>query len=299
MSEMKRINQLHDRAWMIDILAEVLGSLLTAVAIYCFAIPAGFPLTGFSGLALILYRLAGLPIGWMTLLLNIPVALLCFKLIGRGFFLRSLRCMLLSSLAVDYIAPLLPQYAGSRLIAAICTGIIGGVGYAIIYLRNSSTGGSDFIVMAVKARFPHVRLGTAIFCADALIILVGGIIFRDFDGVIYGLIVNYLYAIVADKLLYGMNAGKLAVIVTDFGKEVSAEIDRRCERGATILPASGAYTDLPRDVVLCACSNREMVNVERAVAEADPNAFTIILESNEVLGNGFHAVHVAESEQNN
>ena len=277
-------------------MAEVVGSLLTAAAIYCFAVPAGFPLTGFSGLALILYRLADLPIGWMTLILNIPVALLCYKLIGKGFFLRSLRCMLMSSLAVDYLAPLLPQYTGTRLIAAICTGIIGGIGYAMIYLRNSSTGGTDFIVMAVKARWPHVKLGTAIFCADALIILAGGIIFRDFDGVIYGLIVNYLYAIVADRLLYGMNAGKLAVIVTDFGKEVTSQIDSSCGRGTTILPAAGGYTDIRRDVVLCACSNREMVNVERAVKQADPQAFTIILDSSEVLGNGFRTVKVAEPE---
>ena len=177
-------------SWRRDSLIELCGSALTGVAIYNFAVPAGFPMTGFSGLALILYRLFGLPIGVMTIVLNVPVAILCYRLLGRQFFFKSLRCMVLSSLFIDYVAPLLPLYTGTRLLASICTGVIGGIGYAMIYLCNSSTGGSDFIVMAVKAVRPYVQLGRIIFITDAIIIGLGGIIFRDFDGVIYGLIID-------------------------------------------------------------------------------------------------------------
>ena len=283
--------------WLRDTAVELIGSALTGIAIYNFAVPAAFPMTGFSGLALILYRLFSLPIGVMTIVLNIPVAILCFRLLGRQFFFKSLRCMVFSSLFIDYVAPLLPMYAGGRLLAAICTGVIGGIGYAMIYLTNSSTGGSDFVVMAIKAERPYVQLGRIIFFTDAVIIGLGGIIFRDFDGVIYGLIIDYIYAIVTDKLMYGMNAGKLALVVTDHGKAAADKIDELCGRGATIIEAKGAYRGDRRDVVMCACSTKEMLTVERAVRLVDPNAFTVILESNEVLGEGFRSFRVAQKQE--
>ena len=283
--------------WLRDTAVELIGSVLTGIAIYNFAVPAAFPMTGFSGLALILYRLFSLPIGVMTIVLNIPVAILCYRLLGRQFFFKSLRCMVLSSLFIDYVAPLLPLYTGGRLLAAICTGVIGGLGYAMIYITNSSTGGSDFIVMAVKAVRPYVQLGKIIFITDAVIIGLGGLIFKDFDGVIYGLIIDYIYAIVTDKLMYGMNAGKLALVVTDYGKAAADKIDELCGRGATIIEARGAFRGDPRQMVMCACSTKEMLTVERAVRLIDPNAFTVILESNEVLGEGFKSFRVAEKQE--
>ena len=288
------MEKLFGKNWLTDTLTEILGSALTGIAIYNFAVPAAFPMTGFSGLALILYRLWGLPIGAMTVLLNIPVALLCCRLLGRSFFLRSLRCMVLSSLFVDYVAPLLPLYTGARYLAAICTGVLGGIGYALIYLRNSSTGGSDFVVMAVKAVRPHLELGKIIFATDAAIVALGGVIFRDFDGVIYGLIIDYIYARVTDRLMYGTNAGKLALVVTDCGQSVADKIDEVCQRGSTILPARGGYRGNSRDVVMCACSNKDMIGVERAVKAVDPASFTVILESNAVMGEGFRYFQVAE-----
>ena len=291
---MKRI---FGESWIPDTLTEIVGSILTGVAIYNFAVPARFPMTGFSGLALILYRLFGAPIGVMTIVLNIPVALICYRLLGRQFFFRSLRCMVLSSLFIDYAAPLLPLYTGDRLLASICTGVLGGLGYAMIYMRSSSTGGSDFIVMAVKAVRPHVQLGKIIFITDAVIIGLGGLIFRDFDGVIYGLIIDYIYAIVTDKIMYGMNAGKLALVVTDHGKAAADKIDELCGRGATIIEARGAFRGDPRQMVMCACSTKEMLTVERAVKLVDPNAFTVILESNEVVGEGFKTFRVAEKQE--
>ena len=107
---------------------ELLGSLLIAIGIYNFALHANFPMTGFSGISIILYRLFDLPVGATTIVLNIPVALICYRLLGKGFFFRSLRCMVISSLMIDFIGPLLPVYQGSRLLAAICTGVFGGFG---------------------------------------------------------------------------------------------------------------------------------------------------------------------------
>ena len=283
--------------WAMDTLYEVAGSLLAAVAVYNFAVNAKFPMTGFTGLSMILYRLFNLPIGVTHILLNIPVAILCYKLIGRQFFARSIFSMVISSLFIDYLAPLFPVYEGERFLSALCTGVIGGIGYALIYSRNSSTGGSDFIVMAVKAKHQHLKLGTILFVIDFIVVTAGGILFKDFDGVIYGLLINYMYAMIADRVLYGMNAGKFAVIVTDFGDAVAKKIDEVCSRGTTLISGMGGYKRDHRDIVLCACATKEMVIVEEAVKEVDPKAFTVILESNEVLGEGFNMVSVAKSEK--
>ena len=265
---------------------ELLGSVFIAVGIYNFAVASHFPMTGFSGIALILNRLFQLPIGISIIVLNIPVAILCFRLLGRQFFLRSLRAMVISSVMIDYLAPLFPVYEGNRMLSAICTGVLGGLGYAIIYMQNSSTGGTDFIIMAVKALKPYLSLGKIAFLSDVGIILLGGIIFRDIDGIIYGMIINFLFAIVVDKVVYGINAGKMTLIVTEHGQKVTEVIDECCGRGSTILKGAGGYRMDEKQVVMCACNNKQMYFVQKMVKEADPEAFIIVLESNEVHGVG-------------
>lgn len=283
-------NKFHEL--IIQLLWELGGSVLIAIGIYNFAVQAAFPMTGFSGISIILYQLFNIPIGLSTILMNIPLAAICYKLLGRKFFISSLRCMLISSVVIDYVAPLFPVYTGSRLLAALCTGIFAGAGYALIYTRNSSTGGSDFIIMAVKALKPHLSVGKIAFCSDILIILVGGILFKDVDGIIYGMIVNYIIAIVADKIMYGMNSGKMTLIVTEQGQKVCQVIDDCCQRGSTILHAEGGYQGDKKQVVMCACSNKEMYAVQQAVKDIDPQSFMIVLESNEVHGEGFKMVQI-------
>ncbi len=273
---------------------EMIGSILIAIGVYNFAVHAEFPMTGFSGISIILYRLWSIPIGFSTILLNIPVAILCWKLLGKGFFLRSVRCTIISSVIMDYIAPLFPMYEGSRLLAALCTGVFAGLGYSLIYMQNSSTGGADFIIMAVKALRPHMGVGRISFVIDAVIIVLGTMVFQDVDGIIYGMIVSFLLATVIDKVMYGMNAGKMALIVTDDGKKICDVIEDCCQRGSTILKAQGGYQQEEREVVMCACNNKEMYLVQQAVKEADPASFMIVLESNEVHGEGFRTIQVGE-----
>lgn len=277
---------------------ELIGSIMIAAAIYNFAVQAEFPLTGFSGISLILYRLFQIPIGLSTIVMNIPVAILCYRLLGKNFFISSVRCMIVSSLLIDYVAPLFPVYTGSRLLAALCTGVIAGIGYALIYMQNSSTGGADFITMAVKAKFPYLSLGNIIFVSDVIIIALGSLLFQDIDGIIYGMIVSYLYAVAVDKMMYGMNAGKMTLIVTDQGEKICQVIDQCCGRGSTILHAQGGYKGDTRQVVMCACNTREMYLVQKTVKAADPSSFLIVLESHEVHGEGFHPVTIGEPVDN-
>lgn len=275
---------------------EVVGSAFIAGGIYNFAVQAGFPMTGFSGISIILYQLFGVPIGFSTILLNIPVAILCYRLLGRHFFFSSLRCMLISSLMIDYVAPLFPVYSGDRLLAALCTGVFAGLGYAVIYMQNSSTGGSDFIIMAVKNLKPYWSVGKISFVTDVIIILLGGFLLRDVDGIIYGMIVSFLLAIVVDKLMYGINSGKMTLVVTEHGKEICDVIDSCCGRGSTILQGQGGYRCDNKQIVMCVCNNKEMYLLQHAIKEADPASFMIILESNEVHGEGFRTIRIGEGE---
>lgn len=273
---------------------ETVGSLLVAIGIYNFAVNSKFPMTGFTGMAIILYRLFDLPIGLTTVILNIPVAILCYKLLGRKFFFRSIRCILISSFMIDVLAPMLPVYQGDRMLSAICTGVIAGFGYALIYMQNSSTGGADFIIMSVKALKPHISVGKIAFLSDIGIILAGGIIFHDIDGIIYGMIINFFFAIVVDKVMYGINAGKMTLIVTTKTDEVIQAIEECSGRGSTIIKAMGGYKKEEKDIIMCACNNKQMYLVQKIVKEIDEQSFIIILESNEVHGEGFKPVVIGE-----
>jgi uncharacterized membrane-anchored protein YitT (DUF2179 family) len=270
-----------------DIFVDILGGILAGVGIYSFAASAGFPLAGISGIALIFYRLFGVPIGLGTILLNIPIVLFSYKVLGRRFLLRSLQSIVISSLVLDYVVPFLPVYDGNQMLAAICTGVFSGLGYAVIFMNHSSTGGMDFVSVAIRKKHPYLSLGRIIFVLDVLVVLLGGLVFKDVDATIYGLIITYLLSAVIDKMMYGIDTGKMTLIVTDKGRDVAACIDQYAGRGSTIWKGSGAYSGQDKDVVMCACNNKQMYEIRKKVKEIDGKAFTIIMESNEVVGEGF------------
>lgn len=287
------MNTLHSKIWYakkwsIDILIDILGGIFIALGTYNFAAAAEFPMVGVNGIALIFYQLWGLPIGRTAMLLNIPIAVFCFKVLGRRFFLRSVRTILITSFLMDYAAPLFPVYEGDRMLAAICTGILSGLGFALIYMRDSSTGGADFIILSLKALHPHLTIGKISFAMDAVIVLLGVmIVSKDIDSLIYGIIISFLLSTMVDKVMYGISAGKLTLIVTEHSREVAEKIDQATGRGATFLKAQGSYSGEDKDVVMCACNNKQMYGIRSVVKEIDPDSFIIIMESNEVLGEGF------------
>lgn len=271
-----------------DILIDIVGGILIAIGVYNFAAAAKFPMVGFNGIALIFYHLFGFPIGTTALLMNIPVAIFCFRILGKKFMLRSLRTIIITSVIMDVIAPLFPVYEGDRLLAAICCGVLSGLGYAMIYMRESSTGGADFIMMSIKAKHPHFSLGNIVFTTDTIIVLLGTVIVsRDVDSLIYGMIISYLLTMVMDKVMYGIDEGKVALIVTEHGQEVCNRIDEILGRGSTILKGMGSYSKLEKDVVMCACNNKQMYGIRKLIKEVDKKSFLVIMESNEVVGEGF------------
>ena len=276
---------------------EVLGCFISALGTYSFAVVAQVPVTGVAGIGAILYHLWGLPIGMTNIMLNIPIVLVCFRLLGRGFFLRSVRCMVLFAFFTDFVLPALPVYSGDRLLAAVCGGVVMGIGDALIYMQNSSTGGLDFVTMAIKVKHPHMPFGNLTFGAAMAVIIANGLVFRDVDAIIYGILLNFLASTVINKMMFGFNSCMLAMIVTEDGPAVCAAIDEAVDRGSTILKAYGGYKQERRDVVLCACSSKQLYEIEKLVKRMDPASFTIMLQANEVQGEGFRRLVLGKGEE--
>ncbi len=274
----------------IDLLCDLAGAILFNIGIYNFAVNAEFAPVGVSGIALILRYLFGLPMGITSIVLNIPIVLVSYRLLGRGFLLRSMKSMIIFALVLDYVVPYLPVYQGNPLYASACTGIFSGLGLTIVYLRNCSTGGTDFLVMAIRKIFPHLTIGQISLVVDAVVIIAGGLVFRNLDAVILGMLSTIVTTMVIDKIMYGLGAGKLVFVVTAHAEEAAQRIEENTGRGCTFLQGQGSYSLDEKKVIMCACNNSQVVPIRRAIHETDKEAFLIITDSNEVYGEGFKAI---------
>lgn len=284
---MRRREATHIRRIMGDVVYNIAGSILYAAGIYTFAGNAGFAPGGVSGLALIADYLWGFPVGTVTLILNIPLVIISYRAVGKRLLIKSAVTMVISSLFLDLVFPLFPMYAGDRMIAALSSGAFIGAGMALFYIRGSSSGGIDFLALAIKKKKPHITIGVITLLIDLVVILLGWPVFGDVDAVLYGILATVVSTVVIDKILYGTGAGTLAVIITEKGKETAEQISEMAGRGVTSLKAVGTYTGTNREVLLCACSKAEAYLVKTAVEQADRGAFFMFTETSEVFGEGF------------
>lgn len=186
----------------LDLLADIVGSFLISIGIYNFATASGFPVTGVSGIAQVLYFYFGLPIGSMTTLLNLPIILICGRVLGVKFMAKSFKTLLIANFFMDVIAPLFPIYKGELILSSICMGLFAGLGYALIFLRDSSTGGLDFVTLTIHALKPQLSLGKIITVVDCAVLLICGLLMGgEVDKIIYGLLAICIAAIVVDKVM--------------------------------------------------------------------------------------------------
>ena len=270
-----------------DTLYDVVGTALFALGFYTFAEKGGFAPGGLTGIAMIIRHFTHAPLGTLTLLLNLPIVLCTVRLLGWRFYGKSIRTILISTVMFDLVFPLFPVYEGSQLLSALFTGVCSGAGLGIIYMRGSSTGGTDFVIAAVKKVRPHLSFGQVTLVLDGMVILAGAIAFGSVDSVLYGLVAVFAATVVMDKIIYGAGSGKLIIAVTNHGAAAAKAISDAVERGSTLAPATGAYTGIAREMLYCACSNSEVFLVRRAITRVDPGAIVMICEAAEVFGEGF------------
>lgn len=275
------------RVWAMNFLVDCISGALYAIGIDTFAKMAGFAPGGLSGLALIVNHLWGLPIGLTVLVLNVPLMLISYRFLGFRFLKKTLGSMIVCTLFLDVVFVRVPPYTGNRLLAALYSGVFLGLALALLYRRGSSSGGTDFLTLSIKARHPHLSVGAVTMTIDVIIILLGWPVFGSVDAVLYGLIATAATSLVIDKALRGAGAGRLILVITAKGPLVARHINQACGRGSTMCPAVGCYTGEARQILFCACSRVEAYKIRTAVHHIDTEAFVMIADTNEVFGNGF------------
>ena len=276
-----------------DLLYDIIGSILYAAGIYTFAATASFAPGGITGIAMIInHYLPFLRIGILTLIINIPVAVICYRLLGRVFFFKSIKTMLISAFFMDMIFPLLPQFDATAspvnpLLAALFAGALSGIGLAIIYMPGSSTGGTDFIIMSIRKLKPHLSIGTISLAVDGTVILAGGFVFGNINAVLYGVLMTIVSTTLIDKVMYGTGTRRMLLVISDKAKEIADAIMDETERGATLADVRGAYTGKPHQMLMCVCSKVEVFQARRIISRIDPGAITMLTTVDEAYGEGF------------
>lgn len=165
---------------------DLAASFLLGVSIVVFAVRANFAPGGVSGLAVIANYLTGAQIGLMTILINIPIVLFTFRRLGPAFFLHSVKTTLINAFFIDYVVCHIPAYTGSRMIAAILSGVCAGAAYSLVFNMGSSTGGTDFIIAAIRRVKPNLSLGMLALFIDSAVILASVFVFGEVQAFVYG-----------------------------------------------------------------------------------------------------------------
>lgn len=265
----------------------IIGDILFALGFNLFLEPNGLNAGGLSGLAMVLVHVLKFgTVGIVTAVVNLPLFIIGGKKLGKKFFFGSLLGMAVLSLAIDLLA-LLPKPETDPLIAALYGGVIGGVGLGIVFAGGASTGGSDIVVRLLKLRYRHIPIGIINICFDMCVAALTGLVFQDLSRALYSGVAIFITGNVVDAVVYRFDYSKVALIISPHYEEVAKAITTRLDRGATYLHGQGVYKGNDTKVVLTAVKKQQLPELKSLVSEIDPNAFVIVQEAHQVLGDGF------------
>ena len=275
-----------------DYLLILLGAFLQALSMRLFLVPASLVSGGISGIAQILHYTVGWPIGLVVLLGNIPLFIVGWRYLGGPRF--ALRTML-SIAAFSIFTDLLISLTGSSpitsdiLLNTLYGGMLLGVGLGIVYLGRGTSGGTDILGRVLNRRL-GISISMAYLLTDSFAVLLAGFFF-GWEKALYGLFMIYLSGVAADTTSQGSSVIRSAFIITDETEKVILAIQDQLDRGATIISAKGGYTGKDRPIVYCVVTAAEVVRLKAIVHECDPDAFMVVGQANEALGEGFKPLH--------
>ena len=264
-----------------------LGAVIYALAFDWFVAPNQIAMGGVTGLAQIVNALVPvLPVGVLSILVNVPLFLAGWRLLGGRLLVSSLYAMAVSSLAIDVIAWMHTFPPMDPILATLYGGAGMGVGLGLVFSQGATTGGTDIIGKLLKLKFPWLPIGELVMIQDMVVVILAAVVFGTVNAALYGLIQMYLLSKVMDMILYGWDTSRVAYIITDRWEEtVQGLLDMN--RGVTLLQGKGAYTGAEKQVLLVAFRQREIVPIKRMLREIDPKAFFIVCDAHEILGEGF------------
>lgn len=265
----------------------MVGCAMFAVGFNMFLEPANLNAGGVAGLAMVFGHLFNFSAtGMITALINIPLFLIAGFRIGKKFFAGSLVGSVFISLFIDVLA-YLPKLQLDPLIGALYGGVIAGLGLGLVFASGMSTGGSDIVVRLLKKKWAYMPIGIITIMFDAVVAVLTGIVYQDITRALYSGITIFITGQVIDAVVYRFDYSKVAWIITRKYDEVAHMIGTRLQRGVTLLKGEGAYSRRETKVILTAVKKQQIAELKEYVVEIDPDAFIIVQEAHQVLGDGF------------
>lgn len=274
-------------AWLLI----VVGTGLMAFGIKCIFDPIGLVTGGFTGIAIIIkgltgqIREGGIPLWFTNLALNVPVFLVALRIKGKRFIGRTAVATVLLSVWL-YVIPEVDLISGDFALAAVFGGVMSGVGIGMIFLARATTGGTDMVAALIQHRLKHYSIAQIMQILDGIIVLLGLYLFGLKPG-LYAIVAIFITAKISDALMEGFKFSKAAFIITDKSDQVAETIMARLNRGVTGLAAKGMYSGEEKCMLYCVVSKKQIVEVKELVLQIDRNAFVIVTDAREVLGEGF------------
>ena len=281
------MNATNMREYVVKYALVALGSALFAAGFQFFLYPNSIIVGGVSGIAMIINYLVGLPVGIMTIVLNIPLFIIAWKHFGGKFIISSLVGMLLSSVLVDVLAVIDYSPTDDMLLACLIGGAIKGLGLGLIYYAGATTGGTDIIAKFVRLRFPYINFGTIVLLTDAVIIIAFAAIFGRVEAAMYAVIAMFVVSKVIDLVLYGIDNSSVCYIISENSEQLVKDITDKLHRGVTILSGEGAYSHKDKQVLLCVIKRTQIADIRKIIRNIDENAFFIVSDAKNVFGKGF------------
>lgn len=274
---------------LIDFLFFLLGSFIFAVAINMFSSPNNIIPAGITGISTMINYLFGFPIGIVTIILNIPLFIWGIVEMGYSSILKTIIATIMSSVAIDLTKPFLPQYKGDLILACIATGVISGLGLALIFMRGGTTGGTDLIAALVVKHIRFISIGKVILIADIVIVAISIFVYKSFESPMYAIIVIFVSTKIIDGVLYGIDrgSGKVMFIISKKNKEISQKILSDIGRGVTAIKSRGVYSNTEDEMLLCAVNRHQVYKIYDIIRSIDSNAFVIVGGMGEIWGEGF------------
>ena len=269
----------------------IVGSFIFGAGFSIFLDPNGLNAGGISGLAAVLVELVNpngtipfLTVGLLTIVINLPLFAIGGLRIGKRFFFGSLLGLSLSSFVMDNIHFVVET---EPLMAAIYGGAITGFGIGMVFLAGASTGGADIVVRLVKLKAKSTNIGQIAMTFDMFVVVLTGLVFGNISNALYTGITVFICGKVLDAVVYGFDNTKMAMIITSEYEEVAKQISDKLGRGATYLYSQGTYSLRDSKVVLVAIYPKQIAELKDLIIAVDPNAFVILQEAHQVLGDGF------------
>jgi len=283
----------------VDYVVIFFGCLLVAIGLDLFLIPNRITAGGISGVSTILFHLFGLPVGMTMLFFNAILFVVAIMILGKEFGFRSCITSVLLSVQIDALFFLMPVLGvptevvekgitQNILLCTIFGDIICGAGMAMVFMRNSSTGGTD-ILARILNRYTEIPLGRSLLMIDAIVTLGAGFVFGA-EMAMYAIIAIFVSSKTIDFLILGMNQGKKFLIISKHHEAITQEILYNLGRGATLLTGVGAYTGENRPILLVVIRPRELPRLKSIVRKIDPHAFVMVSDVYEILGEGFRRI---------